>query len=254
MIEIATGRNLDTGITTLRLDGELTPATVAPIRTSAGKAAAECPTAVLLDLSGLRHAEPSLLSVFATATIEARENWGVPVLLCAPGAEVRRGLGLFRSCLAVYDTYSHASLAVHANVPSWIRKRLTPAPASARIARNLVGDACTSWDLPALRDGARLVASEMASNAIKHAGTDFDVTVSFTGAFLRIAIRDGSRNRPELRGKPPVTSTIMPTGGRGLYIIGSIATHCGHLELPDGKIVWALMRARPSAGRDEPER
>ncbi|WP_433383231.1 ATP-binding protein [Actinoplanes sp. CA-142083] len=245
MIQIATSRNLDSGITTLTLDGELTVAAVPPIRKAARKAAYECPTAVLVDLSGLNEAVPYLLSVFATATSDAKQSWGVPIMLCAPDDEVRRGLAAFRTRLALYETCSEASLAVHAGVPFWVRRRLTPMPANAKIARDLVGTACTSWGLEHLSDGARLVASELAANAITHAATEFDVTVSYTGTYLRIGVQDGSPTPPRASGKAPGNSATMPTGGRGLYIVAEVATHSGHVGLPDGKIVWALLRAAP---------
>lgn len=244
MIEIATHRNFASGITTLEFDGALTVDAIPPVRKATRKAAAECPTAVLADLSGLREAVPSLLSVFATAAVDARRSWGVPLLVCAPNARVREGLAAFRQCLAVYESRAQASLAARAHVPLWDCERLPPLPTSARAARDVVGDACAAWGLSHLREAARLVASELAANAIRHAGTDFDITVSFTGTYLRVAVRDGSHAPPRAPGTPP-KNTVMPPGGRGLYLIGRLSTHFGHVDLPDGKIVWALLRAVP---------
>ncbi|WP_433303742.1 ATP-binding protein [Actinoplanes sp. CA-030573] len=242
MIEIATHRNISSGITTLEFEGALTIDAIPPVRKATGKAAAECPAAVLADLSGLREAVPSLLSVFATATVDARRSWGVPLLVCAPNPQVRGGLAAFRQHLAVYETRAQASLAAQAHVPLWAWKRLPPAPTTARTARDVVGDACDAWGLSHLREAARLVASELAANAIRHARTDYDITVSFTGTYLRVAVRDGSHAPPRPPATAPKTS-VMPPGGRGLHLIGRLSTHFGHVDLPDGKIVWALLRA-----------
>jgi hypothetical protein len=42
---------------------------------------------------------------------------------------------------------------------------------------------------------------------------------------------------------------LVQPGGRGLRVVNEIATHWGATPLPDGKIVWALLRTdpRPSA-------
>jgi hypothetical protein len=135
-------------------------------------------------------------------------------------------------------------LAVRAHVPRWIRRRLTPDPPSAALARSLVGDACVSWGVPHLRDPARLVASELANNAIVHAGTEFQVITAYTGQYLRITVKDGSRVVPQVTGGPPATGVIMaPGSGRGLRMITAASTHWGVTMTPGGKIVWTLMRS-----------
>ncbi|GAA2673156.1 ATP-binding protein [Actinoplanes palleronii] len=239
-----TEQNVATGVTRVCLAGELSPATVPTCRNVIGKAAAQCPVAVIVDLSDLDRAETRSLRVFAKATLKAQQEWSVPVLLCEPGAEVRRGLETFRTLVAVYDHHWQASLAVRAYVPRWVRQRFAPLPESAADARSLIGQACLDWGLPSLRDTARLVASELASNAIRHAATDFDVMASFTGRYLRIAVRDGSRVMPALVQRAPTRSSIMPAGsGRGMRIISAAGSHCGVIRVAEGKTVWVLISA-----------
>ncbi|MFI1993437.1 ATP-binding protein [Actinoplanes sp. NPDC020271] len=245
-----TERDLDSGVTTVRLRGDLTLAGIGVVHLAVSKAAAECPAAVVVDLAWFGHTDPAHLGIFATVTYEAQTHWGVPVMLCRATEEVAGGLGGFRSHVALYEDHHLAMLAVRAHVPRWVRQKLPPAPESAGHARSLVGGACASWQLPHLRDPARLVASELANNAIQHAGTDFHVIAAYTGQYLRIAVKDGSRAVPRVTGGPPVTGAIMAPGtGRGLRMIAAASAHWGVTTTPGGKIVWSLLR--PQAGPDE---
>ncbi|HET6480986.1 MAG TPA: STAS domain-containing protein [Actinoplanes sp.] len=243
MLRTETDRDLDAGITTVRVTGELTPDAALTVRTVIVKAAGECPAAVLVDLSDLWHRDDALLRVFASTTHEAQLHWGVPVLLCEAGPEVARGLGPFRNYVALYEDRLQATLAVRACVPRWIRRRLTPASGSVRLARGVTGEACLTWGVDHLRDPARLVASELAANAVVHTGAAFDLLVVHTGRFLRVAVQDSSSAMPRMATDPPVTSTFMrPGSGRGLRVVAAAATYWGVTRLPGGKIVWALVR------------
>jgi anti-anti-sigma regulatory factor/anti-sigma regulatory factor (Ser/Thr protein kinase) len=241
-----TERSLETGVTTVRLTGELTVTTMTTVRSAIGKAAAECPIAVVVDLSGFRRAGRVSLSLFATATYQAQLNWGVPVLLCAAEPEIGRELRAFRSYVALYDDHWRAVTAVRAYVPRWMRQQMAPVPASAAAARALVGHACRTWNLAAVRDAARLVASELAANAIVHARTAFDVTAAYTGRYLRIAVHDGSPAKPRLQmALVPDVSPARYSSGRGLHVVAAVSAHWGCARVPGGKIVWALIGGHP---------
>lgn len=91
---------------------------------------------------------------------------------------------------------------------------------------------------------ALLVASELAANAIVHAATHFVVMANYSGRYLRVAVRDRSKTIPAITSQPPPGDSIAPAGsGRGLWIVAAASTRCGVTRIPDGKIVWALMRA-----------
>jgi len=242
-----TERSLETGITTVRLVGELTLTTVTTVRSAIGKAAAECPTAVIVDLSDFRRAGRVPLSVLATATYQAQLTWGVPVLLCAAEPGIEPELRAFRSYIALYDDHWRAVTAVRAYVPRWMRQHLNPEPCSAAAARSLVGEACLVWNLPHVRDAARLVASELTANAVVHAATPFDVTVVYTGHYLRVAVQDGCTTKPRLKREPvPEVSPTRYSTGHGLHVVEAISANWGCSRVPGGKIVWALIATRPA--------
>jgi DNA-binding CsgD family transcriptional regulator/anti-anti-sigma regulatory factor len=243
-IVVDTTRDLGSGVTTVRVDGELTFATASMVRTALAKYASECPTAVIVDLNALRMAGPSLLAVFATAAHRAGTQWGVPLLLCCAPSAARPRMRLFRAFTDVYDSPDSAMDALRSWVPRWRHQHFASVPASTALARRVVARACTEWGLEWLREPATLIVTELASNAVEHAGTPFDVTVNYTTAYLRIAVRDGARNLPPRRPGSAI-NPIAQARGLGLHIVGALATAWNTTATADGKIVWALLRAHP---------
>jgi anti-sigma regulatory factor (Ser/Thr protein kinase) len=121
-----------------------------------------------------------------------------------------------------------------------VRALLPPVPDSSRAARSLVNDACTRWNLPAiLADDACVIASELVTNAIRHAGTPLHVTLAIADGRFLLAVRDGS----PLPAVPTHPDPQTP-GGRGLLLVGEMSQAWGSVALPDGgKVVWAALRA-----------
>ena len=237
-------RDLDSGVTTILLQGELTWSTVIAVRSALAKCVAECPVALIVDVSGLHRARSPLLSVFATAARHAAQDQGIPVLLCSPGPGIAGPLAASRAFATVYTSHADAVAAARGAAPRWVRERMASTPASVGLARILVGDACRSWDLDHLTDSARAVVSELAGNAVRHVGGDFDVTAAHPGVYLRIAVQDHSTVLPwSLAASDP----HAPSAGRGsgLRTVQKIATHWGTTPVADGKIVWAALRAYP---------
>jgi len=109
-----------------------------------------------------------------------------------------------------------------------------------RKARRLLEQTLNAWGLSALIPDASLVVSELATNAIVHAGTYLEVTLTREPAALRVAVADGGPPLPEGHPAPP---RPIATSGRGLYIIQSIAQRWGSDPTPNGKRVWAELPA-----------
>jgi anti-sigma regulatory factor (Ser/Thr protein kinase) len=87
---------------------------------------------------------------------------------------------------------------------------------------------------------AALVLSELASNAVIHAGSPFTISLQFEGSLLRIAVRD----------RCPVPATTHGDGGllvrapHGLAVIQALSAQWGVENALDGtgKVVWAELR------------
>ncbi|MEV4402856.1 ATP-binding protein [Actinoplanes sp. NPDC049598] len=100
--------------------------------------------------------------------------------------------------------------------------------------------ACHTWDLPHLVDDAVLTVSELATNAVEHARTDFVVTVSRQARRLHVAVQDGVPHFPHLRRPDPPGPAANP-GGRGLMMVDRIAAAWGAMPTRVGKVVWATL-------------
>jgi MEDS: MEthanogen/methylotroph, DcmR Sensory domain/Histidine kinase-like ATPase domain len=83
-------------------------------------------------------------------------------------------------------------------------------------------------------DNAQLVVSELATNAVIHAGTAFSVALRCDGSAVRIAVHDSSSMQPVMGdGNPTALS------GRGLLLVAAVSSAWGVEFGPDGKTVWA---------------
>jgi len=91
---------------------------------------------------------------------------------------------------------------------------------------------------PATIADLEVIVSELASNAITHARTPFEVRVR-TGDTVRIEVIDGSPMPPEMR-RP----SYADPSGRGLLIVDAYSDDWGYDLLPGGKVVWAQLSRR----------
>jgi anti-sigma regulatory factor (Ser/Thr protein kinase) len=93
---------------------------------------------------------------------------------------------------------------------------------------------------------AVLLTSELVSNAVEHAGTDFDVIVQVDDHVVRIEIHDGAAVGEALRdliASPPVNVDPTAPRGRGLFMVGSSAVRFGLIDKGEsGKAVWFELR------------
>jgi anti-sigma regulatory factor (Ser/Thr protein kinase) len=170
-------------------------------------------------------------------------DWGVPLLLCGARRELAGTFISFDAFAQLYDTHADAVEVVRARMPCWVHRRMASTPVSVAHARSVVRDACHAWRLSHLQDDARLIVSELATNAIEHAATDFDLTVARTARYLRMAVQDGSVTMPLPASQSPDRDAPPAEGGRGLYIVDEAATHWGITPVAVGKIVWTLLAA-----------
>lgn len=85
-----------------------------------------------------------------------------------------------------------------------------------------------------------LLVSELATNCIRHAQTDFQVTIHGTPAEIRVEVTDHAAGEPILRSPGPADPT-----GRGLRIVQMLAHTWGVEHKEDvGKTVWFTLSAQ----------
>ena len=106
-------------------------------------------------------------------------------------------------------------------------------------ARHFVAQTLRSWGCGPLVDDAAIITSELATNAMVHAQTDFTVTVSRQAGLVEIAVRDASSVPPKRRKVQPFESS-----GRGLRLVEALSSNWGAEFWADGKVVWAQLLTR----------
>src|SRR5207253_1579374 len=102
---------------------------------------------------------------------------------------------------------------------------------SVAAARRFVRDALGDLDEDH-RYAMTLVVSELATNALLHAATSFEVSIHHDDV-VRIDVSDGDPTPPVRRHAGPTD-----TSGRGLHLIEQLCSRWGVDTRPDGKRVW----------------
>lgn len=111
------------------------------------------------------------------------------------------------------------------------------------------------WELHDPDGSIVLLASELVTNAVRHAGTPVEVTMAVADGTVEIGVADSDpRVVPELRPgelpEPTGLSSWQAESGRGLFLVNAIADEWGTEHLARGKQVWF----RISAGESWPYR
>jgi serine phosphatase RsbU (regulator of sigma subunit)/anti-sigma regulatory factor (Ser/Thr protein kinase) len=113
---------------------------------------------------------------------------------------------------------------------------LPPAEPSVATARGLVAAALGDWAADELVDDATLLVSELATNAVLHAGTDFEVSAELLGDAVEVSITDHHPTRTLPQPAPSVDDELE--SGRGLFLTASLAQQWGVDYTPSSKRVW----------------
>jgi hypothetical protein len=97
-------------------------------------------------------------------------------------------------------------------------------------------------DVPGdVSDTVALIASELATNSVRHAASGFEIRIEQHPDRIHIEVEDDGVGEPVLRSPGPTD-----TSGRGLQIVTALADDWGVIPRPDapGKTVWAMIIVR----------
>jgi anti-sigma regulatory factor (Ser/Thr protein kinase) len=121
-------------------------------------------------------------------------------------------------------------------------------PESVGRVRQFATRTLASWGAQQLEDDVRVVASELATNALLHARTEFTLALALDGDLLRVTLADGSAVQPRMRRFDSTESTT----GRGLRMVAALAQAWGVEKDGLGKAVWCEFRiaSASAAGAD----
>ncbi len=114
-------------------------------------------------------------------------------------------------------------------------QRFEPMPQNVRAAREFVADALADEGYRGDADTVLLLVSELATNAVRHAHTPFEIVVDVQDDGVRVAVIDEDGAHPPLVQQPRPEDT----NGRGLLIVDELAARWGS-DRVDGhsKAVW----------------
>jgi anti-sigma regulatory factor (Ser/Thr protein kinase) len=104
--------------------------------------------------------------------------------------------------------------------------------ASVPAARDFVRRFLTGW--PGDHHVVELLTTELATNAILHAHSPIDLSMSVDPHMVRVEVADTSSDMPT-RALAPALDAVS---GRGLFLVASLANRWGATARARGKCVW----------------
>ncbi|MET7400287.1 STAS domain-containing protein [Dactylosporangium sp. NPDC005572] len=227
----------DHPVTLIRAAGLLTDGSAPVLRAAAGKALADHPDLLLIDVSAVEVRDDGTLAVFPVLARQAAEA-EVSVMLVGPSPALTGHLETHAAGrrLPVFATRAEAEAAHDRRPgPRRISADLPGEPAATHLAREFVDRACARWRIRALTDHAALIATELVANAVQHARTAAVISLALRRHHLHLSVRDGSQERPR-----------RSSDGYGMLIIEALSAGWGCVRTTDGKVVWTTLR-RPGS-------
>ena len=103
-----------------------------------------------------------------------------------------------------------------------------------RAARGFALGMLEPWRGEQLAADAALVVTELATNAVLHAGSAFSVSLTLSRGAIRVSVADTLPLGPAGGDKQ-----LAAAAGHGLGVVAAVATRWGVESVPSGKAVWA---------------
>jgi PAS domain S-box-containing protein len=123
--------------------------------------------------------------------------------------------------------------------PETRRLPFDPRPESAAMARGFLAGVLQSAGLGAQLDTAVLLASELVTNAVRHATGPCTLIVGIHEDVVEVSVEDGDPRMPAAR-----QASLDDEDGRGLLLVDALADDWGFRALPAGKATWFTIRLR----------
>lgn len=134
---------------------------------------------------------------------------------------------------------------------SW-RIALPHTTAAVPVARALVRNALAELEHAADRDTAELLTAELVANAVEHtAGRGpIELVVELRPTGCQVEVHDPDPAPPGNLTRPTAEEPdVWQEGGRGLLLIRTLSSSCGHRPTESGKAVWFRLPAVPRQRR-----
>jgi anti-sigma regulatory factor (Ser/Thr protein kinase) len=109
------------------------------------------------------------------------------------------------------------------------------------LARRFAAEALVGIE-PDLADTVMVMVSELVTNSVRHAASEFTLSLERDLDSIRVAVSDEGERRPSLRNPTPAEQS-----GRGLQIVNALCDSWGVTETAGrrGKTVWFVVALHP---------
>ncbi|WLW55377.1 ATP-binding protein [Streptomyces sp. YU58] len=124
--------------------------------------------------------------------------------------------------------------------PAVTERDLAAVPESVAEGRAVLGEFLAERDRDGVADEARLLASEVLTNAVQHGEGPIRLRLSLTEGELTVEVTDRGPGRPRRR-----HAGSADESGRGLELLDTLAASWGTRPAEDGKTVWFTLPAPP---------
>jgi anti-sigma regulatory factor (Ser/Thr protein kinase) len=124
-------------------------------------------------------------------------------------------------------------------------RRFDCEPESVAAARHFVRDLLSEEPRETV-EAAELMSSELATNSVLHARSDFELAILRSREQIRVEVSDHGHGRPV-----PRSPTPQEQSGRGLQIVQALSEDWGITPSPGGKLVWFTLPLRTHPGEHQ---
>jgi anti-anti-sigma regulatory factor len=231
----------DLPVAVLQVSGTLDLVTGDALQQAVRRSLATQPELLLVDVVRLEVGDQLGPAALGAVVCQTAAWPNVPIVLCGADPRTAEVLTEDPECgrlefAADCDEAFASAMASAKHRPARVRVRLRPVPDACRQVRQLVTQACVSWQRRDLVSVAALIATELVANVVRHAHTTMEFTLGMRDGRMSMTVRDHSRELPE-----PTDSDVTSPGGRGLRLIRDLSDAWGVLPVTDGKVVWSWL-------------
>jgi anti-sigma regulatory factor (Ser/Thr protein kinase) len=136
--------------------------------------------------------------------------------------------------------------------PACWRTELPHTVAAVPAARALIRRALAELNSTADCDTAELLTAELVTNAVEHTSGEgpIELVVELLPSGCQVEVRDPDPVPPGGLLRPgPEMPDVWQEDGRGLLLIRTLSSSCGHRPTETGKAIWFRLSAVPAQRR-----
>ncbi|OBJ78671.1 STAS domain-containing protein [Mycobacterium colombiense] len=226
-------------VPTLVVEGLLDSSTYRTLRDAVIKAAIDEPRAVIVDINRLHAPSASAWTVFTSARWHVSIWPDVPILLVCAEPRVQReiakaGVTRYVPVHSALERALNAARGQTLQVRRRARTELARNITSLDVARTLIADWLTRWDVGAAIPVAATVATVFVENVLDHTESAPALIVESYQDTITVAVEDNSSYLPGRHEDADRGADIVS----GLAIVSTLCRAWGATPTSSGKTVW----------------